>query len=97
MKAFFGVFFCLNISAEHKEYCDNFYITVHNVKNLQIIKYTIVYTHLWRAKGAENLAMAREARIEAEAQIPMSVYWVLLFFCGNILYSPVLKYITRNR
>ena len=64
--------FFLNISTEHKEYCDNFYMTVHNVKNLQIIKYTIVYTHLWRAKRAENLAMASETRIEAEAQIPMS-------------------------
>ena len=74
MKAFFGVF--LNISTEHKEYCDNFYMTVHNVKNLQIIKYTIVYTiytHLWRAKRAKFLPIAREAQIEAEAKIPMSV------------------------
>ena len=67
--------FFLNISTEHKEYCDNFYMTVHNVKNLQIIKYTILYTiftHLWRAKHAKFLPMARRARIEAKAKIAMS-------------------------
>ena len=52
---FFGCFFFLNITTDHKEYCDYFYMTVHNVKNLQLIKlYKIYYFYPFWARAARQ-------------------------------------------
>ena len=49
------MFFFLNITTDHKEYCDYFYMTVHNVKNLQLIKlYKIYYFYPFWARAARQ-------------------------------------------
>ena len=39
------------ISTEPKEYCDHFYMTVHNVKNLQKIKLKIFFQIFFSEMG----------------------------------------------
>ena len=50
------MFFFLNITTDHKEYCDYFYMTVHNVKNLQIIKLYKIYNFypFWARAARQN-------------------------------------------
>ena len=50
--------FFLNITTDHKEYCDYFYMTVHIVQNLKKLNlYKIYYFYPFWAHMAQGIAM----------------------------------------
>ena len=71
----FFEFLFLNPSTEPKEYCDHFYMTVHNVKNLQKIKLKIFFQILYPrwvkfAPACQNCPIRDGARIHTIKHLP---------------------------